>query len=100
MLKLEVSLALFGFPAHFTYKSPNILPHIDLAAKVKLSYPPRDAGQSMLELTSKPLYVYGTVDSKVKLVVVESVVEPVVAWEVESVEESMMDYKMDAKAES
>ena len=58
----------------------------------------------MLELTSKsqspPLYVYGTVDSKVKLVVVESVVEPVVAWEVESVEESMMDYKMDAKAES
>ena len=53
MLKLEVSLALFGFPAHFTYKSPNILPHIDLAAKVKLSYPPRDAGQSMLELTSK-----------------------------------------------
>jgi len=42
MLKFDVSLSLFDFLAHFTYESPNILPHVDLAAMVTLSYPPHN----------------------------------------------------------
>jgi hypothetical protein len=63
MLKLEVSLAIFGFPTHFTYESPNILPHIDLAAAVRFSYPPSN-GRTIdaaidVKIAVPPVQVYG-----------------------------------------
>jgi hypothetical protein len=56
MFKLEVSLTPFGFPAHFTYESPNILPHVDPAAMVNsctLPLPPPGQSMPQLESTSK-----------------------------------------------
>ena len=45
MLKLELFLTLFGFQAaHFTYEFPHILPpHVTLAAKLQVAYPPLTA---------------------------------------------------------
>ena len=46
MLKLELFLTLFGFQAaHFTYEFHHILPpHVTLAAKLQVAYPPLTAG--------------------------------------------------------